>query len=134
MRLAVATTLIALTVCPSVHAGSEELREEVLHHARCATIHAAASRMGGVLEDDVTMFADSSALLEFALMNQDIQRANEEVRASLRNKAWIEQSDAIGSITRAVANSKDTEAVRIVFEKLFALCETKPGRKVADND
>jgi len=134
VRLAVATCLISIIACPAAQAGDEELREEVLQHARCATIHAAASRMAGVLDDEMTMFADSSSLLEFIQMNQDIQRASEEDRASLRNRAWIEQGDAIGSISRAVANSKDAEAVRIVFEKLFALCETKPGGKVADDD
>ena len=132
MRLAVATCLTMITACPAAQAGGAELREDVLQHARCAAIYAAASRMGGLLDDEMTMFADSSALLEFVLMSQNIQLAGEEDRASLRNRAWIEQSDAIGSIARAVADSKDAEAVRIVFKKLFALCETKPGGKVAD--
>ena len=136
MRLAVANFLIAAAVCSSGQAAKvdRDLRDKVLHHARCATVYAAASRMNGVVDDPIVSFGDSSALLEFVQMNQDIDRAEEKERASLRNLAWVEQNSSIGAITRAIANSKDAEAVRVVFEKLFALCKTKPGGKVADDD
>ena len=131
MRLAVANFLIATTVCSSVQAANvdKDLRDDVLHHARCATIYAAASRMGGVVDDPIVSIGDSSALLEFVLMNRSIERADEEERSSLRNLAWVEQSSSIGAITRAVANSKDDESVDEVFEKLFALCETKSDER-----
>ena len=131
MRLAVANFLIAATVCSSVQAANvdKDLRDKVMHHARCATVYAAASRMGGVVDDPRVAIGDSSALLEFVQMNQEIERAAKEERASLRNLAWVEQSSSIGAITRAIANSNDDEAVGKVFEKLFALCKNKSDER-----